>query len=325
MPSPNTSWDDIATTTLELRREELADNITDNNSLLFWLKKGGNVDTAPGGRSLLEELEYAESTNFQWITGYQAVNTGAQSLFTAAEYQWKQAVCAVVISGTEMIQNSGEPAKIKLLGARVKNAEKTIMNGLGAGVYSDGLGSDGKQIGGLQYLIQDDPTTSSIVGGINQQTYSFWRNAFVDASVEGAAASSANIRRYLKKLKLAVSRNNEGPDYGVADNNYYTYLSESINPLQVIQSSKLADAGFEAIKVEGVEISYDGGQGGNIPSNHLYLINSKYLKYRPHEEYNIVTLPGNRLPTNQWAMIKLLAWAGNLTCSNRSLQGVLHE
>lgn len=322
--APNASWDDISSTTIELMRDEIADNITDNNALLAWLKQGGNVDPAPGGRTLVEQLEYAESTNAQWMSDYEEINTAAQQLFSAAEFQWKQATCFIGISGTEMIQNSGESAMINLLNSRIENGKRSLVNLIGTGIYSDGTAAGGKQIGGLQYLISATPTASSVIGGINQSTYSFWQNQLFDCTATGAC-SAANIRRYLQTLRIQCTRNSDSPDVCVLDQNYFIFLQEALAPLQVLQDSKLAKMGFEAIKLPGMEVLCDGGQGGNCPASTGYMINSKYLKFRPHPEYNVTLLPGQRLSTNQWALGKILGFAGNLTVSNRKLQGTIHE
>lgn len=70
---------------------------------------------------------------------------------------------AVKINGLELLKNSGREKVIDLLEARIKNAEKTMLNNLSTGVYSDGTGTGGKQIGGLQLLVSDAGTGT--VGG----------------------------------------------------------------------------------------------------------------------------------------------------------------
>lgn len=326
--APNASYDDIISTTLESRRNSLSDNISDNVSLYAKLKERGNIDPAPGGRTLVEELEYAETTNIKWMTGYDTANVSAQQLFSACETNWRQLLAAVVISGTEELQNSGREARINLVAARVSNAEKTMVNALGAGVYADGTGSGGLEMNGLGYWVPADPTTSSTIGGINQNTYSWWRNQVVDFSSDlgGATSSAATIRRGLLRLRLACTRNNDAPDLAVMDNVYYTFLQESASGLQIIQTAKLAELGFEAIKLApGIEAVCDGGAGGSCPTSTAFMLNTKYLKLRPHSDYNMVPIGGNRLPYNQWATVKLIGWAGNITCSNRALQGRLKD
>ncbi|MGB1373828.1 MAG: hypothetical protein ACPG6R_11950 [Aequoribacter sp.] len=52
---------ELATTTLRNRRESLADNVTNHNALFRRMSQKGNVSTAAGGRTILEELMYAEN------------------------------------------------------------------------------------------------------------------------------------------------------------------------------------------------------------------------------------------------------------------------
>lgn len=69
------------------------------------------------------------------------------------------------------------------------------------------------------------------------------------------------------------------------------------------------------------------GPGGNTraPTNHMYFINPRYLRLTIHRDRNFVPLSPDRFATNQDAMVKLLAVAGNLCVSNSKLQGVLKD
>ena len=67
----------------------------------------------------------------------------------------------------------------------------------------------------------------------------------------------------------------------------------------------------------------DGGKNGQIPTNTMYFINSDYMFFRPHAARNFKVIGGDRTNINQDAIVRLMAWAGNMTISNPSLQGVL--
>jgi hypothetical protein len=70
----------------------------------------------------------------------------------------------------------------------------------------------------------------------------------------------------------------------------------------------------------------DGGLGGNAPATTAYFLNTKYIFFRPHRDRNFVALdPGKRYSINQDAVTQILAFAGNLTTSNSSLQGQLNN
>ncbi len=321
MPSPNLN--EIVTTTLRNRTGKLADNMTKNNALLSRMKRRGSIDPVDGGRTIVQELEYAENSTYQRYAGYEVLNIQPSDVFTAAEYDWKQASVAVTISGLEGdVQNVGENAIIKLLSSRIKNSEKTMMNNLSIDMYSNGTADSGKQIGGLQLLVADTPT-SGTVGGIDAALWTFWRNqAYSGLTDGGAAVSSTTITGYMDEMYLRTSRGNDHADLILADNAYFKAYWQSLQAIQRITNNELGEAGFMNLKFMNSDVVFDGGQGGGCPANHMYFLNTDYLKFRPSSNRNMVPLE-NVQSINQDATVQLIVWAGNMTVSNRALQGVI--
>lgn len=340
MAYPNPSIGDIVATTIELRSREAADNVSRNNALLNRLKKRGNNRAyvpVPGGRTIWQELEYAQNTTSMWYSGYETLNINPQQIFSAAEFQIRQAAVSVTFSGLEELQNAGEEAMIDLVEGRVANAERTLTDLIGVGVYSDG--TTAKEIGGLQFLISTSPSTGTI-GGIAASSWTFWRNiAYSSVTNGGAAATSANINRYMDAVWAQLVRGNDRPDLLVADNNYWLLYKQSMQPIQIITSAEMAQAGFMSIKYMDADVVLDGGfQGygdegqanasdamavGGAPTNTMYFLNTRYLHYRPHRDRNFRAIGSDRFSVNQDATVRLIGWAGNMTISNRRLQGVL--
>lgn len=319
MPSPG--LDEITTTTLRARSKKLADNVTKNTALLQRLSDKGNVRPVSGGRTIVEELEYAENGTFKRYSGGEALDITPSDVFTAAEFNWKQAAVAVVINGLEELQNSGEEAVIDLLESRISNAEKTMKNNIGSDVYSDGTADGGKQIGGLQLLVSDAGTGT--VGGISSNTWAFWRSQVFDFSNNSLTPGATTIQQAMNTLYLNLCRGSDKPDLIIADNLYYGYYWASLQAIQRISSENKGVAGFESLKFMGADVVADGGMNGAAPSAHMWFLNTDHIAWRPHRKRNFVPLNPDRYSTNQDAMIKLIAVAGNMTVRNRSLQGVI--
>lgn len=324
MASPNLS--ELITTTLRNRSGKLADNVTANTALLYRLRKKGKVRTFSGGRTIVQPLSYQENGTFQYYSGWDTLNTSLSDVISAAEFNIKQAAVSVSISGLEQLQNASKEQVIDLLESRIEVAEATLTNNISVGVYSDGTGSGGKQIDGLQSLVADTPTSGN-PGGISRSTFSFWKNISYDATTDGgSAASSSNIQSYMNRVYLQLVRNSDAPDLIAADNNYYRLYLESLQLIQRISSEEMAQAGFQTLKYMGADVVLDGGQGGDAPTNHMYFLNTNYLFFRPHSARNFTVLePGERVSLNQDGITKFLVFAGNLTMSNASLQGVLKD
>jgi len=315
MATPNLS--EIVSTTLRRRAGEFADNVTNKNALLAELDRTGNITRHSGGRTIVRELDYAENSTFKYYSGYESLDVSASETLSAAEYDWRQAAVAVTISGLEKRQNSGDAAVINLLASRITNAMRTMSNKVSEGIYSDGTGTSGKQIDGLQAIVADSPSTGT-VGGINSATYAFWRNYF-----NSAATSAGNIKTRMNNAFNSLVRGNDRPDIIVADNNYYGFYQDSLQDQQRFTDDSRAGAGFTNLVYMGnVPVILDGGSG--ISSNHMYFLNTDYLFFDVHQDAYMTPLDG-RVPTNQDAEVFPVIFQGNLTCSNRELQGVIFE
>lgn len=324
MASPNLS--EIITTTLRNRTGKLADDVSKSRALFMRLSEKGKAKDVSGGRVIVQELEYAENGNFMYYSGYETLSIAQQDVMTAAEFDPKQAACAVTASGAELAMNNGKEQVIDLLESRIENAMKTIKNNIAIGCYAAGTGSGGKEIGGLQLLVADSPS-SGTVGGINRATYSFWRNISFDATTDGgSAATSANIQSYMNRVYIQLCRGEDKPDLMPADNNYYRLYLESLQPLQRFSDDKLAGAGFQTLKfMNNADVVLDGGYGGGCPTNHMYFLNTDYIYLRTYKGRKFVVLDGDRTPTAQDAIVKIVAWMGNMTISNCFVQGVLKD
>lgn len=316
MPSPNSAFTDIVTTTLQGYSGTIADNVSNHNALLKQIQKKGNKQVATG-RSIVQELEYAENSTVGWYSGAETLDVSPSETFTAAEFGYKQLHGSVVITGLEEIQNSGREAVHNLVKSRIKNLEKSLTNTLATAIYATGTGTDGKEVGGLQLLVADTPT--NIVGGISGSTYAWWRNFVYDFSAEGATASAATIQHAMNKAWINTIRGVDKADIITADQNYYLFYWESLQAQQRFTDDKGAGAGFTNIIYGGnTPVVYDD----QCPANHMYFLNTDYLFLRPAKGREFKPL-GEKSSVNQDALVMPIVWAGNATTSNRSLQAVI--
>lgn len=319
MAFPNTSVTDIIATTLEQRSGTIADNVTGNNALLAMLKKKGKIRSFSGGRIIYEELSYADNGNVGWYSGYDVLATAAADVLSAAQFEIRQAACPVAFSGLEELQNSGPEAKIDLIQSRIEVAESSMSNLISAGLYSDGTGSGGKQITGLLAAVPVT-ATSGTYGGINRATAGneFWRSYAGDTN---AAPSASTIQGVLNTAWASLTRGMDRPNLLVMDGTTWAAYMASLQALQRFTGTETAALGFPTVKYMDADVVMDGGIGGDATSVTCYMLNTKYLHFRPHKDRNMVPLNPSRNAINQDATVKILAWAGNLTCSGAQFQG----
>lgn len=334
MSFPNASVSDIIATTIQSRTGQIQDNVTSNNALLARLKQRGNIKSFAGGNTIMQEISFASNGNAGWYSGYETLPTAAQDTISAAEYAIKQAACPITVSGLEQLQNASKEQIIDLLDGRMDVGESSMNNLISSGLYSDGTAAGGKQIDGLLKQVSTTPT--NVVGGIDRNTWLFWRNQYFRCTTTGGAAVSAsNVQNYFNRMWSQLVRGSDRPDLIMVDNIMWSFYVASLQALQRFTGTETAKLGFASLKFMDADVVLDGGMQINwqpdgsagaapsaVPATSAYFLNTKYLHYRPHSNRNMVPLsPGQRYSVNQDAAVQILAWAGNLTSSGLQFQG----
>lgn len=321
MASPNAIFTELVSTTFRKHSKDIKDNVSKNNAFLRRIMAKGMTRKEDGGLTIVCPLDYAENGTFQRYSGYDVLNIGASDVISAAEYQWRQIAINVVASGLELRINSGDAKIINLVKSRLKNAIRTFKNNFSSDLYSDGTLAN--QINGIQALVADAGTGT--VGGIDSSTWTFWKNKVQSAAapLQGGGAivpSATTIESLMLPLYMALTRGDDTPDQIICDNNYFAFYEASQLSMKRYTDDKTADGGFVSLKYKGSDVIFDGGSG--IPTNHMYFLNSDYFELVTHKDADM-TVMDEMKPYNQDAAVVPVLWMGNLTCSNRSLQGVL--
>jgi hypothetical protein len=157
--------------------------------------------------------------------------------------------------------------------------------------------------------------------------WGFWQDSVMSFATNGLTAGSATMQTMMNRAWLAQARQADRPDLFIADNTYFRYYWESLQAIQRIQDDRNGMAGFMSLKFMDADVVYDGGfqgttagnvsvlgsggswlSGSGAPASHMYLL---------------TPLDPDRFSVNQDAMVKLIAWAGNMAMANRFLQGVI--
>lgn len=320
MASPNSTFTELVTTTHRRHKKGFKDNLSEKNALLKRINKKGNKRTEEGGLSIVEPLDYAANSTYQRYSDWDLLSIQQSDVLSAAEFTWKQIAIHVVASGRELRINSG-PAQIeKLAAGRIKNAYRTFENNFSADLYS--AGSLSNQIGGLQHIVADTNTNS--VGGIDANSWSFWQNTVFDLSVASVTISSTTIENdVFLPLWLLLDRGaGDCPDLIVLDSVYYTHFEKSQTSLKRYASAEDAQAGIVSMKYKTADVISDT-TGSGIPASHGYFLNTNYIKLVVHEDADLDEME-KKEPVNQDGEVIPILWMGNMTVSNRKLQGVIH-
>lgn len=319
-----TVFNELVSTTHRAHKKELADNMSNHNAFFRRLRQKGRYRTESGGLSIVCPLEYAENSTYLRYSGYDKLNIAASDVISAAEYPWRYVSVNVAANGGEIRNNKGENQIIRLVKSKIKNAQKSMANGLAQDFYSDGTLSN--QINGLQAIVSDAGTGT--VGTIDSSTFDFWQNTVQSAAspLQGGGAvtlSSTTFEHdFMLPLLLRLTRGSDVPDFWVLSEDYWIMWEKSQGSYKrYAGDDDEADAGFVRMKYKGSDVFHDSSVSG-IPDAHGYAVNTDYFELVAHEDADMELMPELR-SVDQDAVITPMLFQGNLICSNRSLQGVL--
>jgi hypothetical protein len=310
----------LYSTTRANRDRPMADNVTNHNAFLKTLDDKGMVQNADGGRELFEPLLYNEydSETAKWYNGYEtfSVNTTTE-VVTGATYQARQLGGFSFISGREEHENRGKHAAVKLITAKDKALIATLKNMAAISLYSDGTGTGGLEWGGLQLLVADDPSAVGTVGGIDQVANTWWRN---QTSVTAEAITAANIQSKMNSMYLACIRGTDSTDLILADLVTFQAYWESLQDIQRITDPKMGEAGFHTLKFMKAPVVYDTA----CPASRMYFLNSDFLIMRKYPGRYFTDEAPQPIQSADYTLFP--NWTmSQLTCNNRSLQGVIGD
>ncbi len=327
MPSPGTSiitaWSELASTTYRNHSKDVADQVSKQNALWRRIGDKGNARVESGGLTIVQPLDYQANSTYMRYSGFDALNIAAVDVLTSAEYAWRQVAVNVAASGLEIRTNMGDNRIVNFTKAKVKNAMRSMANGLSVDTYSDG--SLANQIGGLQLLVADNPTAVATVGGIPQASWPFWQNVLQSAAapIQGGGAvtySAATIETMMLNTWIRATRQGDTPDLIVFSDDLFAMYEQSQTSLKRYAPEDNGRGGMISMKYKTADVFFDSS--GGIPAVHGYFLNTDYLQIVAHRDANATMMDEVR-SVNQDAVVIPVLWQGNAVCSARFLQAVM--
>jgi len=317
-----TQWSELASTTYRRHATNVADNVSRQNALWRRIGEKGNARLESGGLTIVQPIDYQANSTYQRYSGFDPLNIAAVDVLTSAEYNWQQVAVNVAASGREIRINSGPDRIINFTKAKVKNAFRSMANGLSIDSYSDG--SLANQIGGLQLAVADVNNTGTF-GTIPAASWPFWQNVVQSAAapLQGGGAvtySAATIETMMLNLWIKVTRQGDTPDLIVFSDDLFAMYEQSQTSLKRYAPEDNGKGGMISMKYKTADVFFDSS--GGIPAVHGYFLNTEYLQIVAHRDAN-ATLMDEVRSVNQDAVVMPVLWQGNLACSARFLQGVM--
>jgi len=307
----------LYSSTWQKMRNDAIDNVFDNTALFFWLRDKGKFRSVTGSKRIEETLMYGSNSNVGWITKGQAVPLNDYERLTTASFDWKYIYGSLIRFGIEEQQNSGKFQIIDLVKNKLENTKLSIQDNLEDRLFSDESSDD--QLEGLQHLIQDDPTATDLVGGIDQNTHNWWRNKYKDMTGLSWASNGATEMRTMMN-DCSQNRGSDMPDIIVSGQTPFEHYEDSILEHYRVSNNKLGDKGFHNITFKGIPMIWSQA----CSNQRMYMLNTNYINLVYDPKMWFTMTPWKEIADQPNDSAAQIMSACTLTTNRRRTQGVLH-
>lgn len=299
--------------------------------------------TFPGGKEFLSgAAKFDYSTTIQGFENDDEVGYSNPANTKRYQYPWKLIHAGIQFSMHECAKDGisivdtttgkGESqhsdreltALVNILEEKFDDMVEGIDRGFNEMYWADGS-DDPKLVPGVTSIILDDPTSATIVGGIDQSAVTGWRNR---ASL-GLNASTPADQVVLIKLQdeyRQLRRYGGNPKLWVAGSDFIEAVEKELrakgNYTQDGWNSKSkTDGSMADISFKGNAIVYDPTLDDLGKAKYLYVMDERYLTPWVIDGENMKKHFPAR-PENKYVFYRAMTWMGGLVCKKRNAHGV---
>jgi hypothetical protein len=335
-------FDALFSQSLAADAKRLHDNIGASNPFFYEIMKRDLYQGEDGGTNIEIQLMY-QLASMDWYSAYDELPTTPIDGVTKALYDWAQAAVPVAYHMKEVKQNKKK--LIDLVDTKMTQAELGFQEG-----FSQALMWGGKPAGGnlitvptssvngasginpLPLLIAYDPTASVTIGGLNQNTYSWWRNK---TKTSAATTYDGLILEFNQIFNSSALGTGGEPKLVSLDQVSYELFVHAywIHYRKTMDSDAnypFTNSIFRQARVvmdEKVPDVYSDATAATTYGS-AFFINPTFFKVKYDNDSNFSMLKDEngktfQKPVNQDARVGHMAWMGQTCVSNRRKQGVL--
>ena len=308
--------DNLYTTTWQNRRMDVADNIFDSRPFWYWLKEKGKLTSMEGGKWIEVNLRYGKSPNVAWIGKGEQVNMGDMEHLTIAYYEWRYLIDSIIRFMVDDQKNRGKQAILNLADSKVDTSQMSLTDELETTLFG---AQSGLKMYGLRDLVADSPSTSKLVGHVNQGTYEWWRNQTHNLNNDSWAAEGHQRMRTM--LNDCMNNDmNDRPDIIVSAQTPYEYYEDDTLEQRRVVNKTLGDAGFETQEYKGIPMIWSPKC-----SERMYFLNTNFLEFVYDPMLYFDMTEWKPIPNQANDRAAQIVTACQLITNRRRVHGVIHN
>ena len=317
LPTLTKKLDDLHSSTWELVKKDVADNIFDANPILKVMQARGKFVEYNGGTDIMQPLEYGENETVDWIGRGSKISIETGEIITMAKYQWKYLAGSIVRIFTDEDMNSGEPQIFNYTEKNIANLEKSMRKKINAALMKDGS-QHALAMSGINKYVVASPSASTTVGGINPSTEPWWRNQAADSSGDHTVYLIDDMRSMYDDC--SDDGGEEAPQIIQTTKEIKNwYEDEALDSHYYTESNEMADLGIKGCAFKGAPILWSK----SCQDDYMYFLNLDYLEiaYTPSKYFEMTDW---KTAQDNLERVAQIVAKLQMICSNREKQGLIY-
>ena len=211
-----------------------------------------------------------------------------------------------------------------MLSEKVEDMMEGTDRGMNSMFWGDGT-ADAKLVPGVRSFVLDDPTTATVVLGIDQSSNAWWRNRST-LGIASADASLQGVINTLQKEWRQLRRYGGRPNLVLAGSAFIEWVEKELRAkgnytLEGWTAKKSTDASMADVSFKGVTFQYDPTLDDDGKSKYCYVLDTNHIFPMAIEGESFKKHNPER-PAQQYLFYRALTWVGGLICDQRNAQGV---
>lgn len=286
----------------------------------------GEYTTAIQGFSHDDSVSYGNPANIKMATyPYKRIHAGIEVTFD--ELQRNGISVTETTTGRSQSRHSEREitALADLLDDKIEDMIEGRARGMNAMFWRDGT-QDSELVPGLKSLLLNDPTSATIVGGIDQSSNTWWRNR-ANLNLSTASPSSQTLAKALQTEMRQLKRYGNPKHIMLAGADFLDALEAELRANGSYTDNGWANNGAIDMSVadtqfKGVTISYDPTLDDEGDAKSLYIIDCKSI-YPMYMESERNKRHSPARPHDKYVMYRAVTDVLGLVCKQRNTSGIL--
>ena len=226
--------------------------------------------------------------------------------------------------GTSEHSDRDLTALVNILNEKFEDMEEGSDRGLNTMYWADGT-QDATLVPGVRSFIVNDPTSATVVHGIDQSANTWWRNR-ASLALDAGTPSNNVVSNKLQDEYRQLRRYGGNPKMWLAGSDFIEALEQELRASGTytqdgFMSKGKTDTGMADISFKGNGIQYDPTLDDDGLAKYMFVMDMKHIKPRVIEGEDGKKHNPAR-PENKYVFYRAKTWAEGLYTNKRNAHGV---